>query len=97
MILTPLQVTNQVTAAEALRADLMRSSAAQANTLLASLSTARTAQTADQTEAAAQKARLVQLGVDVQSALDALGQMASDFYIRGGGPLSLDPPMLMVL
>lgn len=100
MILTPLQVTNQVTAAEALRADLMRSSAqvaaanirlehlsAQANTLLASLSTARTAQTATQTEAAAQQARLVQLGVDVQSALDALGQMASDSYIRGSGPL----------
>lgn len=56
-ILTPYQLTNQIKAAEALRADLMRSSAevaaansrlerlsAQANTLLANLSAARTGQ-----------------------------------------------------
>lgn len=98
--LTPRQLTDQITAANALRDDLMRSSAevaaanvrlerlsAQANTLLANLSVARTAQTAAQTEAAAQRARLVQLGVDVQSAQDALGRLASDSYIRGGGPL----------
>jgi len=98
--LTPRQLTDQVNAADALRADLMRSGAevaaantrlerfsAQANTLLADLSAARTAQVAAQTEAAAQQSRLSQLGVDVQAALDALGQLASNSYIRGGGPL----------
>lgn len=98
--LTPHQLTEQITAADALRADLMRSSAevaaantrleqlsAQANTLLANLSVARTTQTGAQTEAATQRVRLIQLGVDVQSAQDALGRLASDSYIRGGGPL----------
>jgi len=99
--LSPRQLTDQVKAADALRAELMKSSAelaaantrlerlaAQANTLLSNLSTARTAQVAAQTEAAAQRARLVQLGVEVQSAQDALGHLASDSYIRGGGPLA---------
>jgi len=99
--LTPTQLTNQVKAADALRAELMKSSAelaaansrlerlaAQANTLLANLSTARTAQVAAQTDAAAQRARLVQLGIEVQSAQDALGHLASDSYISGGGPLA---------
>jgi hypothetical protein len=98
--LTPRQLSNQVKAADRLRAELMRSSAevaaansrlerlsAQANTLLALLSAARAAQGAAETEASAQRARLVRLGVEVQSALDALGQLASDSYISGGGPL----------
>jgi len=108
--LTPCQLTDQITAADALRHDLMRSSAqvaaanirlerlsAQANALLANLSVARTAQTAAQTEAAAQRARLVQLGVDVQSAQDALGRLASDSYIRGGGPLGYMAAILEAL
>jgi zinc D-Ala-D-Ala carboxypeptidase len=98
--LTPAQLSDQVKAAEALRADLTKSSAevaaanarlelfsAQANTLLANLSAARTAQVNAQTEVAGQKARLIGLGVEVQAALDSLGQLASDAYIRGGGPL----------
>jgi len=98
--LTPAQLTDQVKAADALRAKLMKSSAevaaansrlerfaAQANTLLAKLSAARTAQHAAEVEAAAQKARLVQLGVEAVAAQDALGQLASDSYIRGGGAL----------
>ena len=99
-VLTPYQLTTQVKAAEALRADLMKSSAkvavaitrlerlaAQATTLLANLSAARTAQTTAETEAAAQQAHLVELGLEVEAALNALGQLASDVYIRGGGPL----------
>lgn len=99
-VLTPYQVTNQVKAAEALRAELMKSSAqvavantrlerlsAQATTLLANLSAARAAEVAAETEAAAQEAHLVQLGLEVEAALNALGQLASDSYIRGGGPL----------
>ena len=99
-VLTPYQLTNQVKAAEALRADLMKSSAqvavantrlerlsAQATTLLANLSAARTAQVAAETDAAAQEAHLVELGLEVEAALNALGQLASDSYIRGGGPL----------
>jgi zinc D-Ala-D-Ala carboxypeptidase len=98
--LTPAQLSSQIKAAEALRANLTRSSAevaaangrlelfsAQANTLLANLSTARTAQVNAQTDLAAQRARLVALGVEVQAALDSLGRLASDAYIRGGGPL----------
>lgn len=94
------QLTNQIKAADALRADLMRSGAevaaansrlerfsAQANALLASLSAARTAQMDAEIEAATQRARLVELGVQVQGAHDALGQLASDSYISGGGPL----------
>jgi D-alanyl-D-alanine carboxypeptidase len=98
--LTPQQVADQIKAADALRADLMKSSAevaatnarlesisAQANTLLATLSTATTAQVDAETEAAAQSARLLALGVQVKAAQDTLGQLASDSYIRGGGPL----------
>ena len=98
--LTPAQLTSQIKAADALRADLMRSGAevaaansrlerfsAQANTVLANLSAARTAQVDAETQAAAQRARLVKLGIQVQAAHDALGQLASDSYIRGGGPL----------
>jgi hypothetical protein len=99
--LTPQQITDQVKAAEALRAALMKSSAevaatnarlerisAQANTLLAQLSAARTAQAKAQAEAAAQRAHLRQLGIEVVAAQDALGRLASDAYIRGGGPLA---------
>ena len=98
--LTPHQLTDQVKAAEVLRAELMRSSAevaaansrlerlsAQANSLLADLSKARIAQSAAEAEAAAQRARLVQVGIEVQEAHDGLGRLASDSYIRGGGPL----------
>lgn len=99
-VLTPYQLTNQVKAAEALRSALMKSSAqvaaantrleglsAQATTLLANLSAARTAQVAAETDAAAQEAHLVELGLEVEAALNALAQLASDSYIRGGGPL----------
>ncbi|MEP7369678.1 MAG: M15 family metallopeptidase [Dermatophilaceae bacterium] len=98
--LTKQQLTDQVKAADALRAALMKSSAevaatssrldrisAQANTLLAQLSAARIAQAKALTEAAAQKAHLRQLGLEVVGASDALGRLASDAYIRGGGPL----------
>ena len=99
--LTPLQITNQVKAAEALRADLMKSSAevaaanarlervsAQANTLLAELSAARTAESEAKAEAATQRAHLRDLGLEVVAAQDALGRLASDAYMRGGGPLA---------
>ena len=99
-VLTPYQLSNQVKAAEALRAQLMKSSAqvavantrlerlsAQATTLLANLAAARTAEGAAETEAAAQQAHLIELGLEVDGALNALGQLASDSYIRGGGPL----------
>ena len=98
--LTPQQLTDQVKAAEALRAELMKSSAevaatnarlerisAQANTLLAALSAARIAQADAESEATTQRARLVELGKEVLDAQDALGRLASDAYIRGGGPL----------
>ena len=99
-VLTPYQLSNQVKAAEALRAELMKSSAqvavantrlerlsAQATTLLANLAAARTAEVAAETEAAAQQAHLIELGLEVEGALNALGQLASDSYVRGGGPL----------
>ena len=98
--LTPRQLTDQVRAAEALRTRLMKSSAAvaaantrlerlsaQATTLLANLSAARTAELAAERDAAAQEAHLIDLGLQVVAALDALGHLASDSYIRGGGPL----------
>ena len=98
--LTPQELADQVKAADALRADLMKSSAevaatntrlerisAQANTLLATLSAARSAQADADTKAASQRARLLALGKEVQGAHDALGRLASDAYIRGGGPL----------
>lgn len=98
--LTPQQLKDQVKAADALRAALMKSSAevaaanarlerisAEANTLLANLSAARTAQANAETEAATQQARLIELGHEVEAAQDALGRLASDAYIRGGGPL----------
>ncbi len=99
-VLTPGQLKDQVKAAEALRADLMKSSAAvavantrleglsaQANTLLGSLSEARTTEVAATAEATAQESHLIDLGLEVTAAQDALGQLASDSYIRGGGPL----------
>ena len=108
--LTPQQLANQVKAADALRADLMKSSAevaatnarlerisAEANALLAKLSAARTAQLNAATDAATQKAHLAELGVEVQDAQDALGQLASDAYIRGGGPLGDITAMLEAL
>jgi LAS superfamily LD-carboxypeptidase LdcB len=108
--LTPQQLANQVKAADALRAELMKSSAevaatnarlerisAEANALLAKLSAARTAQLNAATDAATQKTRLVELGVEVQAAQDALGQLASDAYIRGGGPLGDVTAMLEAL
>jgi hypothetical protein len=98
--LTPGQLADQIKAADALRADLMRSSAetaaantrlerlsAQANALLATLSSARTAQINAETEATAARAHLVELERQVQEAQDALGQLACDSYIRSGGPL----------
>jgi hypothetical protein len=99
--LTPSQVDAQVQAAERLRADLTRSGgkvaaanarlerlSAQSNTLLAKLSVARDAQTAAQTEAATQRNRLVVLGQQVQRTQNALGHLASDSYVHGGGPMS---------
>ena len=99
--LTPKQITDQVKAAEALRADLMKSSAevaatnsrlerisAQANTLLAQLSAARTAEVDAKAEAATQRAHLKELGLEVVAAQDSLGRLASEAYIRGGGPLA---------
>lgn len=99
--LTPQQLADQIKAADALRADLMKSSAevaaantrlerfsADANALLANLSAARTTQVDAETEAATQSARLLRLGIEVQAALDAMGRLASDSYMRGGGPLS---------
>ena len=98
--LTPQELADQVKAADALRADLMRSSAevaatgarlericAQANTLLATLSAARIAKADAETKATSQRARLLELAQEVQGAQDALGRLASDAYIRGGGPL----------
>jgi zinc D-Ala-D-Ala carboxypeptidase len=98
--LTPEQLAAQVKAADALRAELMKSSAevavtnahlervsAEASTLLAKLSAARIAQIDAKKKAASQRTRLVQLGKEVQGAQDALGRLASDSYIRGGGPL----------
>lgn len=100
VILTPLQVADQLKAAALLRADLMRSGtkvasantrleklSTQANTLLENLSKARTAQAAAASGATAQRARLVQLNTEVQAGLDSLGRLASDSYIRGGGSL----------
>lgn len=108
--LTPRQLTDQVKAADELRAELMRSSAevaaansrlerlsAQANSLLADLSSARIAQSAAEAAAAVQRAKLVQLGKEAQEAHDALGRLASDSYIRGGGPLGDLAAMLEAL
>jgi D-alanyl-D-alanine carboxypeptidase len=98
--LTPRQLSVQVKAAEALRADLMMSSAqmaaanarlerfsAQANALVADLSAARPAEVDAEISAAAQRRRLSDLLVEVQAAQDALGRLASDSYIRRGGPM----------
>ena len=98
--LTRQQLAAQVKAAKALRADLMRSStqvaaanarleglSAKANSLLADLDAARNAQVAAGSEAAAQRAKLIRLGVEIQSAVDSSGRLASDSYVRGGGAL----------
>ena len=58
---------------------------AQANTLSANLPATRTAQVAAETEAAAQRARLFELGKQVQVARAAVGQQASGSYIGDGG------------
>jgi len=60
---------------------------AQANTLLAQLSAAKAAEVEAANEAADQELRLVGLGETVERAYDDLGQLASDSYVRGGGPL----------
>jgi hypothetical protein len=99
-VLTPAQLTQQLRAAAALRSGLLRSGArvaaansrlerlsAQAGKLLSQLSAARKAQNAAETGAAAQKQRLAALGLQVQAARTALGQLAGDAYVRGGGPL----------
>ena len=93
--LTAQQLTDQIKAADALRADLMKSSAevaaantrlerfpAQANTLLADLSAARTAQVDAETEAAAQRARLIELGAEVKFAQGAVARSRGGW--RGG-------------
>jgi D-alanyl-D-alanine carboxypeptidase len=99
-VLTPAQLARQLRAAEALRADLMMSGArvaaansrlevlaARSGALLAGLSATRKAQVAAESEAATQRTRLVELGLQVQLSTTTLGQLASDSYIRGGGPL----------
>jgi D-alanyl-D-alanine carboxypeptidase len=99
-ILTPQQITDQVKAAEALRADLTKTGgevaaantrleqlSAQTNRLLANLSATRAMQVDAETEASTQTSRLAVLGAQVQSTNSALGHMASDSYVHGGGPL----------
>jgi len=99
-ILTPAELTAQLQAAKVLRAELMLSGAqvaaanarlerlsAQAGALLADLAAARRTQAAAESDAAMQRTRLVEVGRQVQAARSALGQLASDSYIRGGGPL----------
>jgi len=99
-ILTPAQVTRQVKASESLRAALTKSDvhlagaysrleklSTRANTLLATLSAARTAQSRAETEAKTARTRLAELGRQVQESRTALGQLASDSYVSGGGPL----------
>lgn len=100
VILTPAELAAQLKVANSLRADLMRSGAqvaaanarlerlsARAGTLLAELAKARRAQAAAEADAALQRTRLVVVGQQVQAARSALGQLASDSYMRGGGPL----------
>jgi zinc D-Ala-D-Ala carboxypeptidase len=95
---TPQEIIRQVQAAQVLSAGLQKSDAmvaaassrlealsAQANTLSANLPATWTAQVAAETEAAAQRARLFELGKQVQVARAALGQRASDSYIGDGG------------
>lgn len=60
---------------------------AQADTLLANLSAARTAKVAAETKATVHRTRLVQLGRQAQFARSALEQSTIDSYIGGGGPL----------
>jgi hypothetical protein len=99
-ILTPAELTAQLRLANGLRADLMRSGArvaaansrlerlsAQAGTLLATLAATRRAQATAEADAAVQRSRLVEVAKQVLGARSALGQLASDSYIRGGGPL----------
>ena len=100
VILTPAELAAQLRVANTLRADLMRSGAqvaaanarleglsAHAGTLLADLAKTRAAQAAAEADAGLQRTRLVALGRQVQAARSAVGQLASDSYIRGGGPL----------
>jgi len=99
-ILTPAELTAQLQAAKVLRAKLILSGSqvaaanarleglsAQAGALLADLAAARRTQAAAESDAAMQRTRLVEVGHQVQAARSALGQLASDSYIRGGGPL----------
>lgn len=110
VILTPAELAAQLRVANSLRADLMRSGAqvaaanarlerlsAQAGTLLADLAKTRRAQAAAESDAALQQTRLVAVGRQVQAARSALGQLASDSYIRGGGPLGDVAAILEVL
>ena len=64
---------------------------AQADTLLANLSAARTAKVAAETKATVHRTRLVQLGRQAQFARSALEQSTIDSYIGGGGPLGEMP------
>jgi zinc D-Ala-D-Ala carboxypeptidase len=99
-VLSPAQLHAQLRAAGVLRAELVRSGSrvaaansrlerlsAQAGILLSRLSAARKTQTAAESVAGTQKRRLAELGVQVQAARTALGQLAGDSYVRGGGPL----------
>ena len=110
VILTPAELAAQLRLANSLRTDLMRSGAqvaaanarlerlsAQAGTLLADLAETRRAQAAAESDAALQRSRLVTVGLQVQAARSALGQLASDSYIRGGGPLGDVAAILEVL
>jgi hypothetical protein len=109
-VLSPRELAAQLKVANGLRAGLMRSDAsvaaansrlerlaAQATKLLADISATRTAQSAAEAEVAAQQARLRQLDTQVQEARRTLGQLASDSYARGGGPLGDVAAMLEAL
>jgi hypothetical protein len=108
--LSPRELAAQLKVANGLRAGLMRSDAsvaaanlrleqlaAQATKLLADISATRTAQSAAEAEVAAQRARLGQLDAQVQEARRTLGQLASDSYASGGGPLGDVAAMLEAL
>ena len=60
----------------------------RANALLAAWARARVVQTAAEIEATTQRTRLAVLGTQVTQSRSALGQLASDSFARGGGPLA---------
>lgn len=97
---TSPQLSQQFQAANALRANLISSDAAiaavnsslenlsvQANTLWANRSATWTAQVAAQSQASVQRTRLAEVTTQVQVARRALAQLASEYWIGGGGPL----------